>query len=93
MSELKFQEVGFGITLIEGWYEREGMACSYLIESNGAVALVDTGTARVSLHILELLEQRGIAREQVKYIIPTHVHLDHAGGVDRDTMHIGHPTR
>ncbi|MBT4330755.1 MAG: MBL fold metallo-hydrolase [Gammaproteobacteria bacterium] len=80
MSELKFQEVGFGITLIEGWYEREGMACSYLIESNGAVALVDTGTARVSLHILELLEQRGIAREQVKYIIPTHVHLDHAGG-------------
>src|SRR5690606_19586880 len=31
--------------------------------------------------ILQLLEQRQIAREQVRYVIPTHVHLDHAGGV------------
>ncbi len=80
MSELKFEDVGFGITVIEGWYEREGMACSYLLESDGAVALIDTGTARVAPHILQLLEQRNISREQVKYIIPTHVHLDHAGG-------------
>ncbi len=80
MSQLKFEAVGFGITVIEGWYEREGMACSYLIESDGVAALVDTGTARVAPQILALLEQKGIARDQVKYIIPTHVHLDHAGG-------------
>lgn len=80
MSELKFEDVGFGVTVIEGWYEREGMACSYLVESEGAAALIDTGTALVAPQILELLEQRGIAREDVQYIIPTHVHLDHAGG-------------
>ena len=28
-----------------------------------------------------VLAQRGIRPEQVKYVIPTHVHLDHAGGV------------
>ena len=80
MSELKFEDVGFGITVIEGWYERDGMACSYLLESDGAAALVDTGTALVAPQILQLLEQKGIAREAVQYIIPTHVHLDHAGG-------------
>ncbi len=80
MNELKTEEVGFGITVIEGWYEREGVACSYLVESDGAAALIDTGTARVAPQILQLLEQKGIAREAVQYIIPTHVHLDHAGG-------------
>jgi glyoxylase-like metal-dependent hydrolase (beta-lactamase superfamily II) len=29
---------------------------------------------------LQLLHHRGIAAEQVRYVIPTHVHLDHAGG-------------
>ena len=80
MSSLKFDEVGFGITVIEGWYEREGMACSYLVESDGEAALIDTGTALVSDHILQLLAQKGIDRTAVQYIIPTHVHLDHAGG-------------
>ena len=78
--KLEYTDSGFGITIIEGWYERHGMACSYLIESDGQAALVDTGTARVSELILALLDEKGIARENVKYVIPTHVHLDHAGG-------------
>lgn len=78
--KLKYTNTEFGITIIEGWLEREGMACSYMLESDGDVALIDTGTARVAPLILELLEEKGIDRDRVKYIIPTHVHLDHAGG-------------
>ncbi|HEA26753.1 MAG TPA: MBL fold metallo-hydrolase [Ectothiorhodospiraceae bacterium] len=80
MATLEYQNLGYGITAIESWYQRPGLACCYLIESEGEVALVDTGTARTVPLIMELLEQNSIAREQVRYIIPTHVHLDHAGG-------------
>jgi glyoxylase-like metal-dependent hydrolase (beta-lactamase superfamily II) len=78
--KLKYTDTEFGITIIEGWLEREGMACSYLVEQDGQAALVDTGTAWVAPLILELLDEKGIDRESVKYVIPTHVHLDHAGG-------------
>ncbi|MFK5986129.1 MAG: MBL fold metallo-hydrolase [Pseudomonadota bacterium] len=80
MYELKYEELVHGITCIEGWYQSEGIACCYMVESDGEFALIDTGTARTAPSIIELLAKRGIAKEQVKYIIPTHVHLDHAGG-------------
>ncbi len=69
-----------GITCIESHYHRPGLAACYLVEEGGEAALIDTGTARTAPHILALLEQRGIAPEQVRYVVPTHVHLDHAGG-------------
>lgn len=77
--QLTLQKTEYGITSIEGWYERKGMACSYLIESDGEVALIDTGTALVSENILELIDT-DYSRDKVRFIIPTHVHLDHAGG-------------
>ncbi len=74
------QELGDGITLIETHYQRPGLACCYLLCQGDEVALIDTGTAYTVPGILELLQQRGIAPEQVRYVVPTHVHLDHAGG-------------
>lgn len=74
------EEIGDGITCIETHYIRPGLACCYLIEAGGVAALVDTGTNRTTPMILELLEQKKISRKSVKYVIPTHVHLDHAGG-------------
>ena len=80
MLTLDYKELGYGITSIETCYQRAGLACCYLLESEGEFALIDTGTARTVPLILELLEKRSISRDQVRYIIPTHVHLDHAGG-------------
>ncbi len=80
MNKLKYNNLGYGITSIETWYQRPGLACCYLLESAGQVALVDTGTALTAPLILQLLELYSISKEQVSYIIPTHVHLDHAGG-------------
>lgn len=74
------QDLGYGITCIDTLQERPGLACCYLVERAGQYAFVETGTAHGVPRLLALLASRGIAREQVRYVIPTHVHLDHAGG-------------
>jgi glyoxylase-like metal-dependent hydrolase (beta-lactamase superfamily II) len=44
------------------------------------LAFVDTGTAHTVPGLMALIASLGLAPEHVDYIIPTHVHLDHAGG-------------
>lgn len=72
-------DVGYGITCIDTEQERAGMACCYLIEQDGEAALVDCGTSPGADRLLAVLRSRGIAPEHVRYLMPTHVHLDHAG--------------
>lgn len=74
------QTLGQGITCIDTELLRPGLACCYLIEHGGEAALIESGTSRGVPRLLALLEKRGIARERLRYVIPTHVHLDHAGG-------------
>lgn len=76
-----YEDLGQGVTRIDSGMIREGLAALYLVESQGECALVETGTHHTIPAVLELLQQRGINPAQVKYVIPTHVHLDHAGGV------------
>ena len=44
------------------------------------VALIEAGTSISAPHLLEAIEGWGISLERVTTLIPTHVHLDHAGG-------------
>jgi len=70
-----------GVTCIDtrmGGYE--GITSSFLIESS-APCLVETGTARSAPTVIAALETRGIGREDLAWIVVTHIHLDHAGGV------------
>lgn len=80
MDEATYQSLGFGITCIDAAYVTPGMACFYLMEEEGEYAVLETGTCHSVPALQRLLLERGIAAEQVRYIIPTHVHLDHAGG-------------
>ena len=73
-------DLGHGITCIDTEQQRPGLACCYLIEHGGEAALIETGTAPGVPGLLALLDARGLRRDQLKYLIPTHVHLDHAGG-------------
>ena len=57
---------------------------SYLIAGNPA-ALIDNGPASTIPAVLDALRQVGQEPEQVAYIIPTHIHLDHAGGAGKLT--------
>ncbi len=44
------------------------------------VALIEAGTSISAPHLLKAIEGWGISLERVTTLIPTHVHLDHAGG-------------
>src|SRR3569833_2026945 len=69
-----------GIFAVDAEYVRPGYAAVHIIQQNGRAAFVDTGTNYSVPHLLAALEELGIARDAVDYVLLTHVHLDHAGG-------------
>lgn len=69
-----------GVVAVDSGYNRPNMAACYLIEGEGAVAIIETGTNDSVPRLMKALEQRGWTAEQVSHVIVTHVHLDHAGG-------------
>ncbi len=70
-----------GIYQIETFYlEEEGIAACYLIEDNGEIAFFETNTNHAVPFLLEAVKSLGFKPEQVKYVIVSHIHLDHAGG-------------
>lgn len=73
--------LGDGITVVDIGLERPRFGACYLIESNGAAAVFDAGTHFSVPRILAALADRGVARENVRYVVASHVHLDHAGGI------------
>ncbi len=74
------EAIGHGSHLIDtGLYRPHHTAC-YLIEDQGELALIDTGTQYSLPAILNTIAELSATPQQVRYIIPTHVHLDHAGG-------------
>ena len=80
MAEKIYTPLGYGITCIDAAYVSPGMACFYLMEEGGEYAVLETGTSHSADVLWQLLRARDISPEQVRYVIPTHVHLDHAGG-------------
>ncbi|MDN7240814.1 MBL fold metallo-hydrolase [Planococcus sp. N028] len=68
------------IHLIDGYDlgipERTG---TYVIKEQ-QVTIVETGPSPSVPHVKKGLEKMGISLDEIKYIIVTHVHLDHAGG-------------
>lgn len=52
----------------------------YILRSGGEAALVETGTSLAAPAVLGALDALGIAREGVRKIFLTHIHLDHGGG-------------
>jgi glyoxylase-like metal-dependent hydrolase (beta-lactamase superfamily II) len=69
-----------GVFAIDSGFGRDRMAACYLLESEDGVAFIETGTNSSTPRLLQVLEQRGWSRSDVRYVIVTHVHLDHAGG-------------
>ncbi len=74
-----FNIVG-GISVIDSGYISKDFAAIYLIRQGNDIAIIETGTNDSVPNIQQALEKDGLNFSNVAYIIPTHVHLDHAGG-------------
>ncbi len=68
---------------IDAGYIQPWFACFYLLGSEDEYALIETGTSHSFANLETLMAGLGIGAGQVRYVIPTHVHLDHAGGAGR----------
>lgn len=66
--------------LIDTRLNRPGHTGCYLLRGDEELAFVDCGASTSVPHLLQVLETLGFPAGQVRYILPTHVHLDHAGG-------------
>ncbi len=62
-----------------GLYDRPRYGAVYIYDTERP-AVIDTGLGTNYEYILDALEELGIGREGLECIIPTHIHLDHAGG-------------
>ncbi len=71
---------GHGIAVVDTGFHRPLFDAAYLLVERGRAAFVDTGTNDAVPRLLAALADAGLAPDAVDYVIPTHVHLDHAGG-------------
>lgn len=85
-------DYGYGVSTIDVEFVRPKLAASHLIVDSGEAAFVDVGTTYSAPVLLAALEAKGLAREQVRYVCVTHVHLDHAGGAGELMRHLPHAT-
>jgi glyoxylase-like metal-dependent hydrolase (beta-lactamase superfamily II) len=90
-------------------FNKPKLTASYLIGTKNEFALIETGPSTSSRVVLNRLNQiPNFSPEKLKYIITTHIHLDHSGGAGdlvnvfpnakivhhpRTTRHLEDPTR
>jgi glyoxylase-like metal-dependent hydrolase (beta-lactamase superfamily II) len=72
--------LGDGIWCIDTGYHRPHYDAAYLLVDDGHAAFFDTGTNHAVPRLLATLSALGLERDAVDWVIPSHVHLDHAGG-------------
>ena len=80
MNPLKVESFSAGIFAVDTYFQRPNMDASHLLVDNGEAAFIDVGTNHSIPYLLQALQAQGLSRESVKYVILTHIHLDHAGG-------------
>jgi glyoxylase-like metal-dependent hydrolase (beta-lactamase superfamily II) len=91
-NSLRFaHQVGGGVYAIDTAFFRDEFDSCYLVtqatEQGTQAAFIDVGTTYSAPRLIATLEDLGLSAKDVKYIIPTHVHLDHAGGAG-EMMHL-----
>lgn len=69
----------YPIITIDCNYQRLEHAAAYLIIEDKCAALIDNNTVHAIPCIMRETERHGLRPEDIRFIIPTHLHLDHAG--------------
>jgi len=79
-SRFNVSNIADGISVIDSGYFSKDFAAIYILRQGNEVAIIETGNQYSATNVQKALEMDGLSFSDVAYIIPTHVHLDHAGG-------------
>jgi len=82
------ERLAHGIDVVDTGFHRPLFDAAYLIVERGRAAFVDAGTNHSVPRLLAALAAADLDVDAVDYVIPTHVHLDHAGGVGLLMQHL-----
>jgi glyoxylase-like metal-dependent hydrolase (beta-lactamase superfamily II) len=74
------EDLGHGVFAIDTGFQRPRFDAAWLVLDSDRAAFIDTGTNFALPRHMQALDALGLSREAVEFVIPTHVHLDHAGG-------------
>ncbi|MGC4105575.1 MAG: MBL fold metallo-hydrolase [Thermomicrobiales bacterium] len=83
-QEIRFapQRVADGVTLLDlGFQGQAGAIGAYVVEGRDGLALIETGPTSTRANLEAGLAEIGASLADVTRLIPTHIHLDHAGAV------------
>ncbi|WP_096394209.1 MBL fold metallo-hydrolase [Halorubrum trapanicum] len=62
-----------------GMFDTDEYGAVYVYDAERPI-VIDTGTGANREALFETIEEIGIGRDELAWILPTHAHLDHAGG-------------
>ena len=80
MNTVEVINIAEGIDVVDSGYYSQDFAAIYLLRQNSKVAIIETGTKYSLPFVEKALMKSGLTLLDVSYVVPTHVHLDHAGG-------------
>jgi len=80
MVDQVFREIDHGLYLIDAGLYRPGHSACYLLRRGDELAIFDCGTAHTAPRVMQTIAAIGLKPTAVRWVMPTHVHLDHAGG-------------
>ncbi|MDJ0957468.1 MAG: MBL fold metallo-hydrolase [Arenicellales bacterium] len=78
--QTRYFDEAHGVVTIDANYIKPGIASIQLLINKNRAVFFDTGTTRSLPYVQEVLKLKGLNQTDVDFVVPTHVHLDHAGG-------------
>jgi glyoxylase-like metal-dependent hydrolase (beta-lactamase superfamily II) len=82
VSRPRVLELGQGRQLLDlDFRDTEGLVAAYLLPEEDGWSLIETGPSTCRAPLLAGIDRAGVAREDIRHVLVTHIHLDHAGGI------------
>jgi len=75
-------DLGFDRQLLDlDFRDTEGLVAAYLLPQDEGWTLVETGPSTCREALLAAIDRAGVERAEIRRVVVTHIHLDHAGGM------------
>jgi len=79
---MKYEQICAGVYQIGGpGFSTSSDCCMYLLDGGGKRAIIDCGTGSATKNVLASIAKLAPDPGSIKYIVLTHGHIDHIGGI------------